>query len=111
VNITDEVNITCPQGQTPLSVNAPLGAFTLKGGFICFYLTEERCPLRSFRLIGQIFHHIPDTAGEHRTKLINGFCYGGIIFFIKRNSPYIRKENLSKKAVRASESIGFPIAG
>ena len=26
VNITDEVNITCPQGQTSFSVNAPLRA-------------------------------------------------------------------------------------
>ena len=36
VNITAEGNITCPQGQTSFSVNAPLRASRYAGGFLLY---------------------------------------------------------------------------
>ena len=58
VNITDEVNITCPQGQTSFSVNAPLRASRYSGClnkiFIAFMLiisSTIRLKLRSFYLL------------------------------------------------------------
>ena len=43
VNITDEVNITCPWGQTSFSVNAPLRAsrYTRQSLFILIYSQED----------------------------------------------------------------------